>query len=100
MATKTDIQSLLKKSGDIADIFKQLSHSIRLQILCCLSEGEKSVGDLTDFCGLSQANTSQFLARMKKSGMLVSKRKGQAVYYHIQDPRLVELLLSVKKIFC
>lgn len=95
-----NLDDLLEKSEKVAFIFNQLSHAVRLQIMCCLSEGEKSVGELAAYCKLSQPNTSQFLARMKKGGLVSSQRNGQTVYYRIHDPRVLDLLVSVKTLFC
>lgn len=92
--------SLIKSCTRVSKVMKSLSHPVRLKVLCQLIEGEKTVNELVDFCNISQSAMSQFLARMKAEGMLLSRREGQCIYYRISDSKLVELLRAVKEIYC
>jgi len=84
----------------VATIFQSLSHPTRLKILCALLDGPQSVGFLADYCELSQANTSQFLARMKEDELIDSERNGRNVLYRVSDPKLFKLLASVRNLYC
>lgn len=95
-----EFDQILNKSVAVASLMGQISHPVRLQVLCCLAQGEKSVGELAQFCQLSQPNTSQFLARMKKGGVIESRRNGQIVLYRIKDQRVIQLLAQIKTLFC
>jgi DNA-binding transcriptional ArsR family regulator len=48
----------------VADYFKVLSETSRLQILHCLHEGPMNVMELTEATGFSQANLSKHLKIM------------------------------------
>lgn len=98
-ATKT-LSNLRRKSKEIANLLKQLSHPQRLLIFCSLVEGEKSVGEIEKACGASQSAASQFLKRMHLEGLVASRRDGKQVYYKIQDDRVLELMRSLYYIFC
>lgn len=70
----------------VAEYFRALSVPLRLRILDALREGERSVGDLAERLGRSQANVSQHLAILAKAGLLVREARGTSVYYAIADP--------------
>ncbi|MGE0631952.1 MAG: ArsR/SmtB family transcription factor [Pseudobdellovibrionaceae bacterium] len=79
---------------------KQLSHPQRLLILCCMAEGEKSVGEIEEACGASQSAVSQFLKGMRLEGLIESRREGKQVFYKIVDKRILDLIRSLYHIFC
>jgi ArsR family transcriptional regulator len=83
----------------VADLLKVIAHSGRLLILCHLVEGEKTVGQLSDLCELSQSNTSQFLNRMKREGVVSASKEGNYTSYKILDPRMIKLIKSLHTIF-
>lgn len=100
-------RKLIEKSDAVASLFGGLSHPVRLRILCCLMDaaqsegpGERSVSELTEFCGISQPEMSQFLSRMKKEKLVRSRREGTRVLYSIADPHLATLLKTVKDLYC
>lgn len=93
-------QAIIKQCDDVSQVLKSLSHPIRLKILCCVLAQEKSVGELTEFCKISQSAMSQFLSRMKFEGLLSSRKTGTRVLYSISEPKLVRLLKSIKEIYC
>jgi len=75
----------------VAEYFRALSVPLRLRILDALREGERSVGDLAERLGRSQANVSQHLAILTKAGLLVREARGTSVYYGITDPCIFAL---------
>jgi ArsR family transcriptional regulator len=93
-------QDILKKCEEVSQLLKILAHPDRLRILCRLLDGKATVGEITEFCDISQSATSQFLARMKTEGLLSSEREGSYVYYSIADRRLVQLLRSIRDSYC
>ena len=91
---------LIRQCGTVAGLLKDLAHTQRLQLLCHLVEQERSVGDLMELCDASQSRVSQFLAQMRKDGMLAARREGKHVFYRIEDPRISKLIRSLRTIFC
>jgi len=79
----------------IAEFVSVLSNSTRIRILCALFTGERSVGQIADAVGLSQAHTSSHLRVLYDRGYLFRRREGRRVYYGLRDSRLQELLTSV-----
>lgn len=90
---------VLGRCEEVAALFDSLSHPTRLKVLCALLDGEKGVGELTEFCEISQPAMSQFLLRMKRDGLLKKRKEGTQVFYTLAEPRLVRLLQATKVIF-
>ncbi|MEW6498152.1 MAG: metalloregulator ArsR/SmtB family transcription factor [Cyanobacteriota bacterium] len=75
----------------IADYFKVLSEVSRLQILCCLKSGPKSVTDIIEATGLGQANVSKHLKILTQAGIVTRQPQGVSVFYEIADSTIFEL---------
>ena len=93
-------RSLNKNCESTAKILKALAHPQRLQLLCQMAYGDKTVGELELSCGASQSAVSQFLGRMKHEGLVASQKEGQYVKYRIHDPRILKTIQALQKIFC
>lgn len=94
------IEAVEKKAILIAENLKFLSHPKRLMILCQLSTGSKSVGELEKACGISQSQLSQFLTKMKDQNILQCEKTGLFVHYSIKDEPTKKLLESLAGIYC
>jgi ArsR family transcriptional regulator len=81
-----------------AQFFKALAHPIRIRLLEVLAVGEASVQDLQRAVNADQPIVSQQLARLRRSGIVVTRKQGTLIYYAVADPMLAELLLVAKKI--
>jgi ArsR family transcriptional regulator len=88
-----------KRCARLASLFKTLSHPQRLYILCCLCEGDSTVGDLEKACGAPQPVISQHLTRMRLEGIVESRRDGNFMYYRIADGQIPALIRNLQKIF-
>ncbi len=89
-----------RNCDEVSKILKASAHPQRLMILCYLSEGNRTVGEIEEFCGMSQSATSQFLVRMKLEGLIDSEKAGKFVCYRIADSRIKDLISSLHHIFC
>lgn len=98
--SKEILHSLTKDCESTAKILKALAHPHRLQLLCHLASGEKTVGELEKLCGASQSAVSQFLGRMKSEGLVTSNKDGQFVRYQITDQRILKTMQALQRIFC
>src|SRR5262245_39602005 len=81
-----------------AQFFKSLAHPIRIRILETLVNGEVRVQDLQKALDLDQPIVSQQLARLRSSGIVVSRKEGTTTFYALSDPMLGELLQVAKTI--
>lgn len=72
-------------------IFSSFSNKVRLQLLICLSKGEKNVTELIDNCGLSQSAVSQHLEKLRKAGIVKTKRNGKEIIYSLTYPKAAKI---------
>ncbi len=90
-----------EKASEAATLLKALANEKRLMILCKLLEhGEMGVMALSAEVGLSQSALSQHLARMRDEKMVAFRRDAQSIFYRVADPRVGQLLTTLKAQFC
>ncbi|MFW9263010.1 ArsR/SmtB family transcription factor [Nostoc sp. CALU 546] len=75
----------------VAEYFKVLSETSRLQILSCLRTGPMNVTEMGEATALGQANLSKHLKVLTQAGLVSRQQKGVSVYYAISDPVIFEL---------
>ena len=82
-----------------AEFFQALAHPIRIRILEVLAaRGEHNVQMLQQQLGIEQPIVSQQLARLRASGIVVTRKEGTTIYYAVADPMVGELLRVAKSI--
>lgn len=79
---------------------KVLGHEGRLEILCYLIDGERSVSELITATGASQPAVSQQLMRLRAEGLVTTERRGKSVLYSIARPEIVNVVSSLRDAFC
>ena len=89
----------IEKINTIADLLKNFSNSNKLKILCFIWEDEKNVSDIIKCVGISQSQVSQILNKMKLENVLENKRDWKEIFYKISNKKVIELIMSLKKIF-
>lgn len=95
-ATKSLSPELMEKVfSRVADYFSVLSEPSRLRIMYAVCSGEKSVSEVVELCGSSQANVSRHLAALHKSGILLRRKEGTIVFYSIADNATVKMCQTV-----
>lgn len=85
-------------ASDAAGLMKALGNESRLMILCMLAEGERSVSDLNAIIPLSQSALSQQLARLRRQGLVKTRRESQTIFYslaHGPADRVIHLLHDI-----
>jgi DNA-binding transcriptional ArsR family regulator len=75
----------------VADRFKVLAESARLEILSCLRNGEMTVTELVESTGLGQANVSKHLQLLHANGFVTRRKEGLFVYYVLADESVFQL---------
>ncbi len=95
-----DIAEMRANATQAAELLKAMSNENRLLILCHLGEKEMSVSELNGFIDLSQSSLSQHLARLRKDGLVKTRRESQTIYYSIAHPSIVKLIAFLHSEFC
>ena len=75
----------------IAERFRALSEPVRLRLLNCLMDGEKTVTQLVEAARTGQANVSKHLAVLRQAGMVATRREGLNTLCSISDPAVHQL---------
>ena len=72
-------------------IIKSLCNPIRLKIIQCLANKDKTVSELISTCNLSQSAVSQHLIKLKNAGLVKDTKSGREIIYSITDKNLVTI---------
>ncbi len=95
----TDGNNLPFDTGEAISVLTAISNENRLKILCLLLDSERTVTDLCKQVGLAQSPLSQHLAKLRKLGLVGTRRDGQLVYYHLKSQAVRELLDVLKRLY-
>jgi rhodanese-related sulfurtransferase/biotin operon repressor len=82
----------------LARIGTALSSGTRLEFLELLAQGERSVEQLATLTGVSVANTSQHLQKLRQAGLVVGRKAGQYVYYRLAGDEVVRLFAALGQV--
>jgi rhodanese-related sulfurtransferase/biotin operon repressor len=79
----------------LARVGTALSSATRLEFLELLAQGERSVDELATLTGVSVANTSQHLQKLRQAGLVVGRKEGLYVHYRLAGDAVVGLLAAL-----
>jgi len=88
------------RAEEAAAMLSALANPKRLLVLCSLVERPRSVGELAEMVGLSDAALSQHLAKMRALGLVATKRDAQTIYYSLASDDVRAVLETLYKRFC
>jgi DNA-binding transcriptional ArsR family regulator len=97
---KIDPGHMAAAAEQASELLRSLGNRHRLLILCQLTEGERSVGDLAAFLGLRDSTVSQHLSLLRRDGLVRARRDGQTIWYSIASPPARRVLETLFEIFC
>lgn len=95
-----DPQRMAVAAGKASELMKTLGHKDRLMVLCHLSSGEKSVGELAQLLDIPQSPLSQHLARMRKEQLVRTRRDAQTIYYSIASEEAARIVGVMHELYC
>ena len=91
-----------QRKSRLFDLFAQigsaLSNPHRLELLDLLMQAPRTVEELAREAGMSVANTSQHLQRLKQAGLVSGEREGLYVRYRLADPAIARLWLDMRSV--
>lgn len=94
------MNTMESRAKEVSELLRVLANENRLLILCELSKGPQSVGNLMYKLNITQSGISQHLAILKAKGILDYNKKAQTVVYKVKDERVFKLLDVIKKTYC
>ena len=95
-----DPEQMAAAADQASELLKSLGNRHRLLILCQLTEGERSVGDLAGFLGLRDSTVSQHLSLLRRDGLVRARRDGQTIWYSIASDAARRVLETLFELFC
>lgn len=99
-STSVDPERLRGAAAQAVALLKALGHEARLLLLCQLSQGERSVGELEALLDIHQPTLSQQLAVLRAEGLVDTRREGKSIYYSVADPAALEVLAVLYRLYC
>ena len=77
---------------------KALGNGHRAEIIDVLTQGERSVEDLSLEIGQSVANTSHHLRSLARAGVVTTRRDGTRVFYRLSSDRVADLWAAMRDV--
>jgi|SRR5690554_3624177 len=100
MSMLMDAELKVDEAKNAAVFLRSIANEHRLQILCHLANGEKSVGQLNQFFPLSPSAFSQHLAVLREQGLIKFRKEAQTIFYSIKDPDTMRFMQLLQAKFC
>ena len=79
---------------------KLLANRDRLLLLCQIAKSRSCVSELEAALDIRQPTLSQQLGVLRRDGVVDTERDGKNIYYSIRDPRMLEILETLYRIYC
>jgi ArsR family transcriptional regulator len=95
-----DIETMRASAMQATSVLRTLANPDRLLLLCQLSQGEKSVGELESLLGIVQPTLSQQLGVLRQENMVNTRRAGKQIYYSVEDPKVLVILNQLYALYC
>ena len=102
--SNTQETSLTKPQFDMtiyelqAELSKTMANPLRLAILHCLKDGERTVNDLVKIIDANQSNVSQHLALMRQRQIVKTRKAGSNIYYRVANPKISQACDMIREV--
>jgi ArsR family transcriptional regulator len=95
-----DLTRMRASAQTVTALLRALSNEDRLLLLCQISRGEKSVGELEEQLDIRQPTLSQQLGVLRNEGLVATRREGKRIFYSIADRKVLKLLDVLYGLYC
>jgi DNA-binding transcriptional ArsR family regulator len=95
-----DLATMQAAATDACALLKVLANPDRLLLMCQLSQGELSVGELEAQLGIRQPTLSQQLGVLRESGFAATRREGKNIFYSVASPQALAVMSVLYQQFC
>lgn len=97
---EVNFEKLRVSAEQATGLLKVMANSDRLMLLCQLSQGEKSVGELEEILGIKQPTLSQQLTVLRKAALVSTRREGKCIYYVISNTSALAIMNVLYQEIC
>ena len=98
--SRIDFDAMERNATDAVNLLKGLANESRLMIMCVLSEGEISVGQLNQRIKISQSALSQHLAVLREQDLVQTRRESQTIYYRLANTAAMSVIELLREAYC
>lgn len=95
-----NIEAMEANAFRASALLKAMSNQHRLMILCQLAPDEKCVSELEEIIGLSQSALSQHLARLRRDGLVKTRRQAQTIFYSLSGEEAEAIIDVLYALYC
>lgn len=100
MTQALEIDGMREAAEAATALLRVLANEDRLLLLCQMTEGEKSVGELEALLDIRQPTLSQQLGVLRAEGLVTTRREGKRIYYAVADPKVLAVLNTLYGLYC
>jgi len=84
----------------MAEFLQGFSNPVRVEIMCALRDGEKSVGEIAEAVGAKESNVSHQLQVLMTKGYVTRRREERNIYYQASTTEIYEIMESIFRLVC
>ncbi|GAB2874873.1 metalloregulator ArsR/SmtB family transcription factor [Pseudoduganella ginsengisoli] len=95
-----DLVSMQAAAAQACALLKVLANPDRLLLMCQLSQGEMSVGELEVQLGIRQPTLSQQLTVLRENSLVATRRDGKNIFYSVASPEALAVMAVLYQQFC
>lgn len=99
-AISFEMHALRDSANQASNLMKVMANSDRLLLLCQLSAGEKSVGELESLLNIKQPTLSQQLTVLRENQVVRTRRDGKNIYYQIASEPVLAIMRVLSQQLC
>lgn len=100
MPKPIELLKLQQAAGEASKLLKVLSNADRLLLLCQMTQGECSVGELERITGIQQPTLSQQLTVLREEQLVGTRREGKRIFYSIVSSEALAVLQVLYQLYC
>ena len=78
-------------AAELAELFRALGDTSRIQIIAALTAGEQNVGTLAEKAGISESATSHHMRHLRQMRLVRTRKEGRFVFYALDDAHIADL---------
>lgn len=99
-ANRFDFEALRASADKASSLMKSMANADRLMLLCQLSQGERSVGELENILDIRQPTLSQQLTVLREAALVSTRREGKNIFYSISSSSALAIMRVLSQQIC
>lgn len=93
------VPSFRENARQASHLLRVLGNENRLRLMCQLSQGEQSVGELETLLGIRQPTLSQQLGILREEGLAATRRAGKQIFYRVNSEQALQVLKTLHSLY-